>query len=90
MVKYTGRIDTKIYELESQTCRCKDNRIRIIEYGDKIARVCEVNKNTGHIYRNLCCKINPADNESILGIRKCLIGISGIRSESLGSRSKNF
>ena len=43
MKNYTGIIETKVYEVEDRLHRCKDNRIYIIEYGDKIARVCEVN-----------------------------------------------
>ena len=83
MKNYTGIIETKVYEVEDRLHRCKDNRIYIIEYGDKIARVCEVNKNTGHIFRNLCCKIDSDDNSSTLRIRKSLMSVRGIRSKSL-------
>jgi len=88
MANYAGIIDTKIYELEDNvTPSCKNDRIRIIEYGEKIARVCTVNKNTGHIYGNLCCKIKSDDNINIEEdrwmIRKRMISVRGIRSKSL-------
>ncbi len=82
MRSYIGRIDTTIFELEDGLHNCKNNRIYVIEYDKIISRVCEVNKNTGHIYRNLCCKTegninNYADR---LWIRKKLMGVRGIRS----------
>ncbi len=83
MINYQGRINTRIYELEDGSM---DNSIRVIEYGEKISRVTEVDKDTGEVYRSLCCKTdgNINDDADRMWIRKQLIGGSGrIRQESL-------
>jgi len=85
MKNYTGIIETKVHEVEDRLHSCKDNRIYIIEYGHEISRVDEVSRDTGHVYRSLCCKTegNINDDADRMWIRKKLMGVRGIRSKSL-------